>query len=225
MRHILVLSDLWAPRHPLSLISDTFPSVLLIKFFDGIVAYKYEFCVELLTMQDKADEVTLSPEEQKDMANWYKQQVWESIARLEPYGVSYDEEQNLLFYQGKKVRLLIDEQIKDTYETLQMSDGEIDLYTVRAEDFRLTGVRVATREEYDANTKEMEEVKEDVMQIEIDEPAEVEQTYAVGEYHAEESEQKKISEYKKAGIEPDSQGGWLWNGKKVDWLIDENYSE
>ena len=37
-----------------------------------------------------------------------------------------------------------------------MPDGEIDVYTVREDDYRLTGVRIATQEEYNQRTKEME---------------------------------------------------------------------
>ena len=37
-----------------------------------------------------------------------------------------------------------------------MPEGEIDVYTVREDDYRLTGVRIATQEEYNQRTKEME---------------------------------------------------------------------
>ena len=37
-----------------------------------------------------------------------------------------------------------------------MPAGEIDVYTVREDDYRLMGVRIATQEEYDQRTKEME---------------------------------------------------------------------
>ena len=39
--------------------------------------------------------------------------------------------------------MLIDRQIGDTYKSIQMPEGEIDVYTVREDDYRLTGVRIA----------------------------------------------------------------------------------
>ena len=215
------------------------------------------------TAQQGTAEVAVSRGD--DEVNWRKQQIKEEIACLEPYGVSYDEEKDCLFYQGKTVRLLIDEQIKDTFETLQMPAGEIDLYTVRAEDFRLTGVREATQEEYNLNTKEIEitnestivysinvvdgdnvgyvipkdveSVCEDATEVyeteynvavESANDVEVTTTYMVQDYSAAqdpvavEAEKKKTSEYKSVGIEQDKQGGWLWKGQKIDWLVDED---
>ena len=52
--------------------------------------------------------------------------------------------------------MLIDRQLEDTYKSIQMPEGEIDVYTVREDDYRLTGVRIATQEEYDQRTKEIE---------------------------------------------------------------------
>ena len=75
---------------------------------------------------------------------------------LQGYGVTYDADSDTLYYQGKTVRWLIDRQLEDTYKSIQMPEGEIDVYTVREDDYRLTGVRIATQEEYDQRTKEME---------------------------------------------------------------------
>ena len=78
------------------------------------------------------------------------------LAYLECYGVTYDADSDTLYYQGKTVRWLIDRQLEDTYKSIQMPEGEIDVYTVREDDYRLTGVRIATQVEYDQRTKEME---------------------------------------------------------------------
>ena len=176
----------------------------------------------------------------KDAINWHKQSIKEEIAPLEAYGVSYDAEKDVLYYQGQTVRLLIDEQIGDTWETLQMSEGEIDLYTVRAEDFHLTGVRVATQEEYDANSKEIVTVNERSMVYYIAEDSAVTVTEGEADNAVEivdavvlestttcesdyiVTDNPLAKEYEEAGIISDDQGGWLWKGEKIDWLIDEN---
>ena len=219
--------------------------------------------------------------EQKDLENWQKAQLREKIALLKEYGVAFDEEQECLFYQGQKIRLLIDEQIEDTYSSIQMPDGEIDLYTVRSEDYSLAGVRIASQEEYDRHTKSLQEsscmfsaafgedegeaaytwenpwsletgvVFEDTVTIAENESrttADVgirveddaaaaasdvsedtvssisQETTASGSaYDApSEEEKKRISEYAAVGIERNSHGGWLYQGKEIDWLVDEN---
>ena len=98
----------------------------------------------------------LTEEEKKKLSDWHKEEMRNELAYLECYGVTYDADSDTLYYQGKTVRWLIDRQLEDTYKSIQMPEGEIDVYTVREDDYRLTGVRIATQEEYDQRTKEME---------------------------------------------------------------------
>ena len=95
-------------------------------------------------------------EEKEKLSDWHKEEMRNELAYLECYGVTYDADSDTLYYQGKTVRWLIDRQLEDTYKSIQMPEGEIDVYTVREDDYRLTGVRIATQEEYDQRTKEME---------------------------------------------------------------------
>ena len=59
--------------------------------------------------------------------------------------------QDLLLYDGEYVRYLKDEGANVHYEN---DGGTLDLYAVRDESGALTGLREATEEEYDANTKQ-----------------------------------------------------------------------
>lgn len=102
-------------------------------------------------------EESLSEEERQKLENWHKEEMRQQIAYLEKYGISYDADADILYYQGKTVRWLIDEQMDDTYMAIQMPEGEIDVYTERGEDYRLTGLRVASREEYDDRTRKDED--------------------------------------------------------------------
>lgn len=103
---------------------------------------------------NEEDLCELSEEERKKLEDWHREQMREQVAYLESYGVTYDADTDRILYQGKTVRWLIDRQIDNTYMALQMPEGEIDLYTERSEDFRLTGVRIASQEEYDERTEE-----------------------------------------------------------------------
>ncbi len=84
------------------------------------------------------------------------------ILQYEPYGLSYSEEYDELFFEGKPVRELYDEHtgvflartmgrgfLKDSVDVRAVYDGD-----------RLTGLRAATEEEYSLRTAERLEVSE-----------------------------------------------------------------
>ncbi len=100
-------------------------------------------------------------------------QTGENIfAVYEGYGLRYDESEKALFYDGKRVRLFWDSRGADSQPSESEkwfnnsvsnwdSDREIDLYTVRDFDQtdengygKLNGFRIATQDEFEANTKE-----------------------------------------------------------------------
>ena len=98
----------------------------------------------------------MSEEEQQRLEQWGRIELQESLAYLKEYGVAYDTEQDAIMYRGKKVRWLIDDRMDHSRTSYQMPDGEIDLYTERDANYRVTGVRTATQEEYDRRTKQDE---------------------------------------------------------------------
>ena len=100
------------------------------------------YTVETWTYDPSDDGMTEA--EKEDRKNWNRAVLRERIACLEEFGVSYDEQEDALYYGGKRIRLLIDrEREEDAYLSLQMPEGEIDLYLVRAEGYDLIGVRPA----------------------------------------------------------------------------------
>lgn len=84
----------------------------------------------------------------------YEEETKRILDELKGYGVTYDSGKNQVFYEGKKVRWVIDRQKDDSMNAVYMPEGEIDLYTVRDEDFNLIGVRIGTEEEYEERTDE-----------------------------------------------------------------------
>lgn len=89
------------------------------------------------------------------------------------FGLSYDKAQNALFYNGERVRLFMDirnsngkpidseEFLGSTTSNLD-ANGTIDVYTIRNTshtnengDKELTGLRIATQDEFDTATKSM----------------------------------------------------------------------
>ena len=154
--------------------------------------------------------------------------------------------------------------------------GEIDVYTVREDDYRLTGVRIATQEEYDQRTKEMEALEaaagkessyvqeavdtetgssihmfayEEETVTEANDGSATETAVVTEDVVSNYAEQKdtvenavetaegtcvvgdnlnseiKIQEYKQKGIDQNpTTGSWMWHGKEVHLLMDEDGS-
>ncbi len=272
-----------------------------------------------ITCAEAADAAVqvMSDEELKKLKQWGQIELQESLAYLKEYGVVYDTEQDAILYRGKKVRWLVDQGMDQSCTAYQMPDGEIDLYTERDANYRVTGVRTATQEEYDRKTKQDEMAKKSLADAgvtisyvgEAGEPIQedavctycsenadgtVTYTFQVADqenrdrhtfqikdkensgmhiYHAdpdavlgveeaveEESEvmtedvlsgrqvqsekeatssvsvaegnasgwmedDQRRQEYKAAGIDcDDKDGAWMWNGKPVYWLVDEDGS-
>lgn len=114
--------------------------------------------------EEKEDDSETAPNRGQRILNAY-----------EECGLSYDKSKNAYFYDGKRVRLLYDNRGMDWDMMIEGSssqdscvvsscwdpEGEIDLYTVREFDgeadetgyAKLEGFRVATREEFVANTQ------------------------------------------------------------------------
>lgn len=176
----------------------------------------------------------LSQERKKELSDWHKEEMRNTIAYLEDYGISYDADQDLLLYEGKTIRWLIDRQIDDTMTAIQMPEGEIDVYTVRDSSWRLTGVRAATKEEYDQRTKEDEETAkgaalgQTVCEVAVAREESVVQegtnvtgiAREIGTAYDTEEDRKKTEEYEENGITRGSHGAWIYNGKPVYMLID-----
>lgn len=106
----------------------------------------------------------LSKEEQKRLEDWHKEEMRNQLAYLEIYGVTYDAEKDEILYQGKTVRWLIDRQIDNTCMAIQMPEGEIDLYTERDDNLKLTGVRIASETEYEERTRKDKEAEDSSVQ-------------------------------------------------------------
>ena len=138
-----------------ALLMGTTLSVAVCGYSVQAMTYGYDMGGKVFISEDSSSS-NLTEEEKEKLSDWHKEEMRNELAYLECYGVTYDADSDTLYYQGKTVRWLIDRQIGDTYKSIQMPEGEIDVYTVREDDYRLTGVRIATQEEYDQRTKEME---------------------------------------------------------------------
>lgn len=105
-------------------------------------------------------------DEQKESASeWqgsttYEDEVREAFGYLEKFDVVFHEKEGAYYYDDRKIRWLIDERqeagMEDVQKCCYNAAGIIDVYTVRDEEGRLEGVRVASAEEFKEKTKKME---------------------------------------------------------------------
>ena len=248
-----------------ALLMGTTLSVAVCGYSVQAMTYGYDMGGKVFISEDSSSS-NLTEKEKEKLSDWHKKEMRNELAHLECYGVTYDADSDTLYYQGKTVRWLIDRQLEDTYKSIQMPEGEIDVYTVREDDYRLTGVRIATQEEmeaaagkessyvqeavdtetgssihmfaYDEETvteandgsaTETAVVTEDVVSNYAEQKDTVENavetaegTCAVGDDHDSEI---KIQEYKQKGIDQNpTTGSWMWHGKEVHLLMDEDGS-
>ena len=125
-----------------ALLMGTTLSVAVCGYSVQAMTYGYDMGGKVFISEDSSSS-NLTEEEKEKLSDWHKEEMRNELAHLECYGVTYDADSDTLYYQGKTVRWLIDRQIGDTYKSIQMPEGEIDVYTVREDD-------------YDQRTKEME---------------------------------------------------------------------
>ena len=127
-----------------ALLMGTTLSVAVCGYSVQAMTYGYDMGGKVFISEDSSSS-NLTEEEKEKLSDWHKEEMRNELAYLECYGVTYDADSDTLYYQGKTVRWLIDRQLEDTYKSIQMPEGEIDVYTVREDDYRLTGVRIATQ--------------------------------------------------------------------------------
>lgn len=114
----------------------------------GTTGY-YTFDMSNETTVEEGDVISQgrTPSEKEKQFN--RMQNKESLAFLEEFGVTYQMDEDAIYYKGKKVRWLIDKQpLADYTMTYHCDGGALDLYTVRDENGMVTGVREATDEEF-----------------------------------------------------------------------------
>lgn len=155
-----------------------------------------------------------------------KQEQRENAFRyLEKYHVTYDEDTDSFFYDGRKIRWLIDEIEKENTQKCACSeDGIIDVYTVRDADGDLEGIRVAGEAEFRERTDKIKTavlLEEDAVPeyeavYEEDAASEYEDTYAgdvFSEYEGDGTPDREL--LRALGLKKDSKGHWKYDGKTL----------
>lgn len=136
----------WFKKHEKAAVAGFCAAVLGVT---GITAYQLQSVhAETFSLReggrDSWDQVTRK--ERQEMS----ERIQKKVRELEKYDVTYDSEKDAIYYDGRKVRWLVDKlrDGTDTEDYICCVDGDIILYTERNADGVLTGVRVGFRDGY-----------------------------------------------------------------------------
>lgn len=83
---------------------------------------------------------------------------YKKYEEYEKYGLKYNKEQKRFYYEGKLVRKFSDKKdASGNTEGFSFSDGEIDIKAQRSKSYKLEGLKVLSKEEFDKNTEQLKE--------------------------------------------------------------------
>lgn len=96
----------------------------------------------------------MSPQENEIINKRNKQIIAKQYAVYEKYGLTYNQETDDFYYDGKLVRYFSDKLSSNgTYNSFTRSNGVTDLIAVRNANDELTGIAPVSREEYDRHSE------------------------------------------------------------------------
>lgn len=104
----------------------------------------------------------LSAEEQKREISQQREEISQQYSIYEQFGLTYDSEKDRFFYDGKMVRYFSDKISEENTNAFFYEDGTIDLKPVRDTSGSLTGLAIASDEEFADRTTKQNELKEEL---------------------------------------------------------------
>jgi hypothetical protein len=97
---------------------------------------------------------TISAEEQAKIDKQDREARAKEYAVYAQYGLTYDQDTDSFYYDGKLVRYFADKLNADSnYNTFTRANGVVDLKAVRNSNYELTGITPVSQEEYDKHTE------------------------------------------------------------------------
>lgn len=140
----------------------------------------------------------------------------EEYKQYEPYGLSYQKEQNVFTYEGELVRYFYDKEAGNSFTNFYT--GKVDLEAVRDSQGKLTGLEHSSQEEYDRRTKEIAQMNDSVTATE---EADSVAAGALTASEQGESSADALAAYADNGLRYDEQNDrWLYQNRPVRALID-----
>ncbi len=129
--------------------------IIILLIFIGIMMTGVSFTSVATKKPIEASEsnMPLSNREIKSQKQKNKKEKAKRYSIYSKYGLTYDQEKDRFFYNGKLVRFFADKLDKDgCYNSFSYTDGTVDLRGIRNVKYELTGIEPVSQEEYDERT-------------------------------------------------------------------------
>ncbi|MBU5439555.1 hypothetical protein KQI42_16190 [Tissierella sp. MSJ-40] len=140
------------------------------------------------------------------------------------YELTYDQEKDRFFYNGKLVRFFADKLDKSGfYNSFSYADGDVDLRGIRNEKYELVGVEPVSQKEYDHRTDKIKTSFKnisDVIQENVND--DLKNDDVIIEVSDQNYVDDSLNSYIKYGISYDKEiKVWMYKDRPINFLYDE----
>lgn len=111
------------------------------------------------TVEAFENNMVISPEEQAKAEKARRNEIEEQYSIYEPYGMTYDKENNRFSYNGQIVRCFIDQLSAENTRSFFFDGGIIDVESVRDVNGILAGLKQSSDADFKARTEEHDKLK------------------------------------------------------------------
>ena len=156
-----------------------------------------------------------SADEQAKEEKERKAAITEQYSIYSEYGLTYDSEKDRFFYAGNMVRYFSDKISEEHTNAFFYAEGTIDLNPVRDSSGKLTGLTVASDDEFAARTEKQAELETEFQN------AGVENSTGSFEMGDPDARDNTLDEYSKYGVSYDTATKkWMYDGKQIYFFYD-----
>ncbi len=167
----------------------------------------YESCEEI-----SAERRTKAEEKRRS-------EIAEQYSIYEPYGMSYNQENDRFFYNGQIVRYFKDEISTENTNSFFFEDGVVDIEPIRDASGALTGVKQLSDADFQMRTQKQEAIRQELEDVGV---AGISGSFEQGDLNKRDD---SLEAYTAFGVSYDKNSdNWLYDGKTIHILYDEGYS-
>lgn len=184
-------------------------------------------CVSILFATSAKNNPTESPSASEESSSnpvmkgtdgVYREINLEDYKQYESYGMTYNKEKNLFYYENKPVRFFYDSGSGNSFTDYY--EGEVDVEATRDKDNKLTGLHYSSQEDSERRTKEIEQMDSSVTASENSDTI-YSPLPSSGFSKDDKTSENVLASYQKYGISYNKDNDtWFYQNKPVRALLD-----
>lgn len=184
-------------------------------------------CVSILFATSAKNNPTESPSASEESSSnpvmkgtdgVYREINLEDYKQYESYGMTYNKEKNLFYYENKPVRFFYDSGSGNSFTDYY--EGEVDVEATRDKDNKLTGLHYSSQEDSERRTKEIEQMDSSVTASENSDTI-YSPLPSSGFSKDDKTSENVLASYQKYGISYNKdKDTWFYQNKPVRALLD-----